>query len=189
MLNIREEDELVGSLRDIIRIESDIESEKTCLANKHDFNLVDAFGIFDQRRIGWITATDLRDGLAAIGLFPTHDEVELWVARYDTNGDKRITSYEFEQAFLALDGYTSSMVSRRPSNHRYPIYRRDDCFNPDTANEFRTVWRTHFRSESQAESIRQRLRSNPYFNVYDAFNSLDLNGDGRISREEFKRII
>lgn len=29
----------------------------------------------------------------------------------------------------------------------------------------------------------------PYFNVYDAFNSLDLNEDGRISREEFKRIL
>merc|ERR1712061_256465 len=81
------------------------------------------------------------------------------------------------------------MVNRRASNHRYPIYRRDDCFHPDTANEFRNVWRTHFRSETSNESIRQRLRSMPYFNVYDAFNSLDLNGDGRISREEFKRII
>ena len=29
----------------------------------------------------------------------------------------------------------------------------------------------------------------PYFNVHEAFNSLDLNGDGRITREEFKRII
>ena len=189
MLNVREEDELVQSLRDIIRIESDIEGEKNILANKHDFNLIDAFGIFDQRRVGWITATDLRDGLAAIGLFPTHDEVELWVARYDTNGDRRITSYEFDQAFLTLDPYTQSMVNRRPSNHRYPLYRRDDCFNPDTANEFRNVWRTHFRSECQAEAVRQRLRSMPYFNIYDAFNSLDINGDGRITREEFKRII
>ena len=81
------------------------------------------------------------------------------------------------------------MVTRRPSNYRHPIYRRDDCFNHDTANEFRQVWRTHFRAECQAETIRQRLRSNPFFNVHDAFNSLDLNGDGRITREEFKRII
>ena len=29
----------------------------------------------------------------------------------------------------------------------------------------------------------------PYFNVYEAFNSLDLNEDGRITRDEFKRII
>ena len=29
----------------------------------------------------------------------------------------------------------------------------------------------------------------PYFNVYEAFNSLDLNDDGSITRDEFKRII
>lgn len=81
------------------------------------------------------------------------------------------------------------MVSRRPSNHRYPLYRRDDCFLADTQIEFRSVWRTHFKSEVAAESIRQRLRRMPYFNVYEAFNSLDLNDDGTITRDEFKRII
>ena len=29
----------------------------------------------------------------------------------------------------------------------------------------------------------------PYFNIYEAFNSLDLNDSGAISRSEFKRII
>jgi len=29
----------------------------------------------------------------------------------------------------------------------------------------------------------------PYFNVYEAFNSLDLNGDGVVTRDEFRRII
>lgn len=29
----------------------------------------------------------------------------------------------------------------------------------------------------------------PYFNVYEAFNSLDMDGSGAISREEFKRLI
>ena len=44
---MRDEDELVCSLRDLIRIESEIESEKTRLALSSDFNLVDAFKIFD----------------------------------------------------------------------------------------------------------------------------------------------
>ena len=29
----------------------------------------------------------------------------------------------------------------------------------------------------------------PYFNVYEAFNSMDLNDSGSISREEFRRMI
>ena len=154
LLHVREEDELVQSLRDLIRIENEIEGEKTRLANQPDFNLRDAFEIFDTRRCGWITSTDLRDGLSAIGLYPTHDEVELWIARYDANGDRRITAREFETAFVAQDAYYASMVQRRPSNYRAPIYKRDDCFSAMTANEYRNVWRTHFRSETQAESIR-----------------------------------
>lgn len=51
------------------------------------------------------------------------------------------------------------------------------------------MWRTHFRIESAAENIRRRLNSNPSFNVYDAFNSLDLNGNGAISADEMKRMI
>jgi len=29
----------------------------------------------------------------------------------------------------------------------------------------------------------------PFFNVYEAFNSLDLNDDGRVSADEIRRII
>jgi len=51
------------------------------------------------------------------------------------------------------------------------------------------MWRVHFRAEVAAEAVRQRLQRQPYFNVYEAFNSLDLNDDGRISSSEIKRII
>ena len=189
VLNLRDEDELVNGLRDLIRTENDIEREKVSLALKPDFNLTDAFKIFDVNYMGSITVTDLREGLAAIGVFPTSEELDLFITRYDTTGDRRLNMREFSDSFLALDAYYAGMVERRGSNHRYPLYRRDDCFMPDTQLEFRAVWRTHFRSEVAAETIRQRLQRMPYFNVYEAFNSLDMNDSGQISREEFKRLI
>ena len=189
VLPLRDEDELVNGLRDLIRAENDIEREKTSLALKPDFNLTDAFKIFDVNYCGHITVTELREGLAAIGVFPTGEELDLFVQRYDTTGDRRLNMREFSDAFLALDAYYAGMVERRGSNHRYPLYRRDDCFAPDTQLEFRAVWRTHMRSEVAAESVRQRLQRQPYFNVYEAFNSLDMNDSGSISREEFKRLI
>jgi len=133
--------------------------------------------------------TELREGLAAIGVFPTSEELDLFVTRYDTSGDRRLNMREFSDAFLTLDAYYASMAERRGSNHRYPLYRRDDCLMPDTQLQFRAVWRQHFRSEVSAESVRQRLQRMPYFNVYDAFNSLDMNASGCISRDEFKRLI
>ena len=131
-LNLRDEDELVNGLRDLIRTENDIEREKTQLAMKPDFNMTDAFKIFDVNYCGHICVTELREGLAAIGVFPTSEELDLFVSRYDTTGDRRLNSREFSDAFLTLDAYYASMVERRGSNHRYPLYRRDDCFMPDT---------------------------------------------------------
>jgi len=68
---------------------------------KPDFNLHDAFVIFDNDRDGTISPAELRDGLAAIGVFPTSDEVDLFFKRYDTDNNLRITFHEFSAAFLA----------------------------------------------------------------------------------------
>jgi len=51
------------------------------------------------------------------------------------------------------------------------------------------MWRTHIRCENAAESLRQRLSGRPGFNSYEAFNSMDLNGDGTISAHELRRMI
>lgn len=173
----------------MIAQERDVESGKTSLALKADFNLPDAFHIFDQSHRGMISIPDIRDGLSAIGVYPTNDELELFMTRYDTNGDRRLSFNEFSEAFLALDSYYAHMANRRCSNHRTPLYRRDDCFYADTQIEFRNMWRTHLKAENAAESVRQRLSRQPLFNAYEAFNSMDLNDDGAITRDEFKRMI
>lgn len=189
LLHLHEENELVNSLRDMIMLERELESNKVSLALKSDFNLTDAFKIFDRDFRGSISIHDLRDGLSAIGVFPTSEEVELFVTRYDSSHDRRLSAREFEAAFLAHDHYYASMVSRRPSNYRYPLYRRDDCFLADTSIEFRNMWRVHFKVESAAENIRRRLAAKPCFNVYEAFNSLDVHEHGSLCKEEFRRLI
>lgn len=154
VLPLRDEDELVNGLRQLIQNESDTEREKTSLALKSDFNMTDAFGIFDRNRDGAIDSYELREGLASIGVFPTQDELDLFVKRYDTTGDRRLNMREFSDAFVAIDPYYGNMMERRGSNHRYPVYRPDDVFLPDTRHQFGSVLRQHFRSETSAESVR-----------------------------------
>ena len=159
------------------------------LTLKPDFNLHDAFHIFDMNRDGHIDTCELREGLAAIGVFPSHDELDLFFKRYDGDKNGRIAFNEFAQAFESSDSYYQHMLSRRPSNHRHACYRRDDCFYADTQIEFRNMWRVHFKCENGAENVRQRLQRQPCFNVYEAFNSLDLDGSGRVDAGEIKRLI
>ncbi len=154
ILPLYEEDQLVNSLRDVVQQERELEASKVNLTLKPDFNLHDAFGIFDVDHDGQISVGELREGLAAIGVFPTHDEVDLFFQRYDNDKNGRIGFQEFAKAFESDDSYYANMLIRRPSNHRSPNYRRDDCFYADTQIEFRNMWRVHFKCENGAERVR-----------------------------------
>jgi len=125
------------------------------MANKSDFNLFDAFNIFDISRVGQISIHDIREGLNAIGVYPTAEEVELFVTRYDRSHDRRLSFSEFCEAFLPMDQHYSNLVNRRNANRvRRPLYRRDDCFLADTQVEFRSMWRSHFKVECASETLR-----------------------------------
>ena len=106
-----------------------MEASKISLTNKYDFNLFDAFNIFDMGRVGTITVHDIKDGLNHIGVYPTQEEVDLFVSRYDRNHDRRLTFAEFSDAFLPLDLYYSQVLNRRNANNSVKtFYKRDDCF-------------------------------------------------------------
>jgi Ca2+-binding EF-hand superfamily protein len=158
ILHLHEEDQLVNGLRDTVAQERELEATKVNLTLKPDFNLHDAFAIFDTNHDGQISTAEVREGLAAIGVFPTHDEVDLFFKRYDSDNSGEIGFKEFAKAFESDDTYYAHMLNRRPSNHRHACYRRDDCFYADTQIEFRNMWRVHFKCENGAEQVRQRLQ-------------------------------
>lgn len=190
LLRLEEEDELVRALREQISLEKEIENAKISLAQRHDFNLYDAFRIFDIDARGYITYTDLKAGLNDIGIFPSVEDLELFIKRYDKNSDARLRFSEFCEAFTPIDAYYANLLNRRTSNDtRGRLYQRDDCFLGETKIEFKSVWRTHFKIESYSESLRQRLYKRPGFNLYEAFISCDLNDDGTVSKEELRRLI
>lgn len=67
--------------------------------------MFDAFRIFDLDSKGFVTITDLKIGLNGIGIFPNQEELELYVKRYDKNGDFRLKFSEFCDSFTSLDAY------------------------------------------------------------------------------------
>jgi hypothetical protein len=154
ILHMPEEDQFISCLKEMCNLEQEMEQAKTSLVNRSDYNLPDAFSIFDPSRRGVIGVNDIREGLSAIGVYPTGEEIELFVTRYDKNCDRRLNFNEFAEAFCPLDGYYAHMLNKRQSNGRGPLYRRDDCFFQDTQLEYRNVWRVHFKVEVSIEAIR-----------------------------------
>lgn len=141
----------------MLSLERELEQVKTAITMKSDFNLFDTFKMFDIDNRGWCSINDLREGLSAIGVYPTSEELELFMTRYDKNGDRMLRFNELCDAFTAHDPYYANMLNKRSSNNRMKTYRRDDCFYPETNIELRNLWRIHFKNEVQAEGIRQRL--------------------------------
>lgn len=64
-----------------------------------DFNLMDAFQMFDKWSKGWVTAPELVDALNEFGSYPHKNDVFLFVRRYDRDGDGRLLYTDFCDAF------------------------------------------------------------------------------------------
>jgi hypothetical protein len=142
---------------------------------RYDFNLFDAFRIFDTNSQGYVTLSDLKIGLGEIGIFATYEELELFFARYDKDRDGRLRFTEFSDAFVPLDFYAASKVNNRGSNNLRPYPTRDSSFEASTRFDFKNLWRTHFKVENAAEYLRRRLRNIPLFSVYESFKTCDIN--------------
>jgi hypothetical protein len=154
-LRLDDEDELVRALREQISLERELENAKIQLAQTPDFNILDAFRIFDLDSRGSISITDLRVGLNEIGVYPDSEELALYFKRYDADADGRLRFSEFSDSFTPIDNYYAGLLNRRTSNDiRGRYYSRDDCFLNQTKVEFKNVWRTHFKIEAFSESLR-----------------------------------
>jgi Ca2+-binding EF-hand superfamily protein len=70
-----------------------------------DFNVCDAFRIFDEREEGRLTPHDLLNGLSDIGLVVLPDQVTLFFNYFDRDGDGLIAFSEFMEVFTPLDKY------------------------------------------------------------------------------------
>lgn len=71
ILSLPDEDHLVNALLELLSLEKELEQGKVNLAQRPDFNMIDAFSIFDPCKRGSISSSELKDGLAAIGVYPT----------------------------------------------------------------------------------------------------------------------
>lgn len=60
ILMLHDEDQLIHALKEQCNLEAELETTKIGLANKSDFNVIDAFNIFDTNRNGQLTVHELQ---------------------------------------------------------------------------------------------------------------------------------
>lgn len=87
---------------------------------KTDFNLIDAFRIFNESGTGSACVQDLIHGLKDLGLEVNNDEITLFMARFDQDNDRKLRYSEFCQAFLPQDSFHASLLAKKAPLMMYP---------------------------------------------------------------------
>lgn len=87
-----EQSEFSKVLKDNIFLERELESQRIELALKTDFNLLDAFKIFDTKGVGNVSVQDVIMALREVFGFDkfAHDDVYLLFRRHDGNQDGKL---------------------------------------------------------------------------------------------------
>ena len=188
-LKFDEQEELISAFKEQMRLEGELEEAKYRLAVAQDFNLMDAFQMLDKHSKGWVTGPEVHEALNELGSFPHKDDVYLFVRRYDKDSDGRLLYSDFCDAFTPQDHLTSSALLKRPAYHLQNGYCRTHYFLRETRDLFLSTFRTHFVVEESAELLRKRLGRRPNFSVHDAFQTVDKDGNGYLTRREFGLIL
>ena len=84
--------------------------------------------VFDINGDGAVSSADIKSGLALIGIYATHDEINLFMSRCDLDKDLKITAAEFERLITPVDQTYAQLLKSRKSNGVKAQYYRDDCF-------------------------------------------------------------
>lgn len=175
------EQELISVLKQQVDLDREIERAKVSLTLMPDFNLHDAFQIFDELNKASISSYDLEKALNRLRVYAASDESDL-IVRHFSKGGSRLNFVEFSLIFQSRDPEYERRLSIRPREGRR-------MFSYETEAKMQDLLRLQLRAEGLAESLRQRLARSLDFDMHRAFSDLDLDKDGFITENEFESML
>jgi Ca2+-binding EF-hand superfamily protein len=162
-----EEEVFINYLRELIAVECSLEVTKNEVALKNDFNMEDAFSIFEKYNKGYLTEFDLKDGLNGyFGLFPLLEEVSTLFKRYDT---EKLGSFNYGDFFNMLAPF-SQEYRKLVEDRIYPNSTLvGDPLSVSTKFSVKNLLQNLIQSEQTLESHRSKMKNMLSFNSKKIF--------------------
>jgi Ca2+-binding EF-hand superfamily protein len=157
--------------------EADIRRRELSL--DYDFNLEDAFRMFDRYDKGYLTAIDLEEGIYALGGNPRPGEVRLLVTEFSAGAYSKLSFADF------CDMILPSGIRRYGAQSLYPADRRSP-FRLATKNHLLDLLQLLLDTEKRTEAQRQALQRLPTYTAIDAFAALDQDRDNNLTSSELR---
>ncbi len=180
--NLIEENQMKEYIIELMKIESKIEEEKIELVSKCDFNIEDAFKIFDLNNKGYIIDDDLKFTLNQFGIFANDHDIRLLMKRFDLNKKSCLTFTDFFDMIVPFEKDYRILIENRDSNifsDNYSIY---DIFMFSTKNLIKNLFIDLIEYENKLNNIKKnfttlRLKLKDLFNLINTNLSNEFNFD------------
>ncbi|KAL5974252.1 hypothetical protein ACLOJK_030916 [Asimina triloba] len=150
--------------------------------NKAELQMI--FSTFDRNGDGFITKQELEESLENLGLFSSDEQLAAMIDRFDSNRDGLIDLQEFCQLYESMD------------QGRQDPERRDGAAGDDDLKEAFDVFDENGDGLISAEELRLVLSSlglkKPGMGLAECrkmIAKVDVDGDGKVNFEEFKRMM
>jgi len=179
-----EENLFIDYLKEILTCEREIERIKCELAVKSDFNLTDLFRMFEYGKQGFLNESDIKFGINLFGVYPTNDEINLLIKRYDGGSSMRLST--FSEMYLPVERDYNRLLSNRTCLD-YHVNIGPEIFSYETKYLLSSLFNALIKTEKTTEYWRQKFYSIKSFNTRYVFDKLDSYSKNSLSPQDFIR--
>ena len=182
-----EQTQFIEYLRVLMDAESSIEKVKTELSLHIDFNVEDAFRIFEVNGRGYITEDDLREGLNVLEMYPTRSDVRFLMKRFDLQKKGVINYADFFDMVTPYEKQYRIMVEQRTPNSCCAC-RCPDVFMCSTIITLKCLFNMLIEYEKKFYALRKGFAMLRY-KLKEVFGGLDRFGLGGFDEEDLIRYL
>ena len=180
--NDYEQNQFNDFLKKLMDVESNIEDAKANLANNPDFNVEDAFKLFDKNDKAYITEEDLKNGLNSLGLNPTDQDVRLLMKRFDLQKSGKINFADFFDMIVPFKPELRNKIENKEPNPNSSS-KSQEAPNEQILNGLKNLFNLLINSEKDINDMRKSFGT-LRLNLRDIFGLLDKGGKGNFSNDE-----
>jgi Ca2+-binding EF-hand superfamily protein len=177
-------------INNIITYETQIENAKIELSMHNEFNVEDAFRMFELNSRGYITDIDLKYGLSLLDIYTTPNDVKLLMRRLDLKHKGHLTYSDFFDLVTPYEKDYRTMIEHRITNNGiFRCSRGNDVFGIRTTICLQNLLRLVINVENDFERKRIEMSSNIKGMLSDVFRKIDKNGVGSVSDKDMNEYL
>ena len=179
--DIYEEKVFINFFKILLESEREIEKAKSELALRSDFNIEDAFRIFESNDLGYITENDLIYGFNALSLNIPAQNIKLFMSKYDLINEGVLSFNNFFDMIVPFTKQYRDMIEARCEMTYTPKYNKIDVFLSSTLLYFQQLLRLINYTEESIEKQRNLLSSMSKIYMSNIFKKIDLDNKGYLT--------